>query len=405
MKIHLSPMDYYFFRHSLYTIQFVFEYSGHLEISQFEQNVSTAIQSFDAVGSRLKIISDTEIIFETGFPISIRSQNLNPEPPLSQPLDVEALIDSVTNGEQEPLFKILVSYSASRTFVGFSFSHMLGDGMSFFQFLEHLSQICTSQPSMAKASNQRDLLQIDSLDISSDQTMIGSLFDETGYIMPRPANPSAFRLESFSYSRQQLIDLQKSYANQSIRVASSAIRMADQGLRVSSNDILMAELAKRFHRSIPLYENKLIVRCPVDYRKILGLPDGYFGNAVRDAIAVFQPNEIENLQVPEIALRIRQSIQSIDKNSILRSLRCLDTLRKKNGISIFEDLGCPGLLVSNLSKFPTAQIDLGIGPPTGLHHASLNPRLGLILPTQNGVQVHFKCPIEPADEFALTPSR
>jgi len=376
MKIPLSPMDYYFFRHNFYTIQFVFEYNGHLKISEFEKNVNTAIQSFEAIGSRLKIISNTEIIFETGFPVSIRSQNLNHEPARSQPLEVEALLDSVTNGENETLFKILVSYSASRTFVGFSFSHMLGDGMSFFRFLEHLSKICTSQISVANPSNQRELLQIEAAELAR----FGNLFNETGYIMPRPANPIGFSLESFSYSNRQLSDLQKSYA--------------DQGIRVSANDILMADLAKRFHRSIPLYENQFIVRCPVDYRKIFGLPAGYFGNAVRDAIAVFQAEEVPDLPLPEIALRIRQSIQDVDKDSVLRSLRCLDALRREKGISVFEDLGCPGLLVSNLSKFPIAQIDLGIGSPIGLHHASLNPRLALILPAPNAVQAHFKQPID-----------
>jgi hypothetical protein len=154
----------------------------------------------------------------------------------------------------------------------------------------------------------------------------------------------------------------------------------------------MAKLAKRFHKDIPLYEDQFIVRCPVDYRKIFGLPQDYFGNAVRDAVSIFTPNEIEQMSLADVALRIRQSIHSIDKNSVLKSLRALDYHRKTEGIDIFENMGCPGLLVSNLSKFPIQKIDLGMGAPTCFYHGSFSPRLSLILPATDGVVVRFKKP-------------
>jgi hypothetical protein len=152
----------------------------------------------------------------------------------------------------------------------------------------------------------------------------------------------------------------------------------------------MADLSKRFHREIPRFENQVIVRCPVDYRKTIDIGKNYFGNAVRDAISFFDSDELEQLSMTSVIRRIQQSVRSIDKRSIEQSLTALDIFRRGNGVDGFKELGCPGLLVSNLSKFPIQQIDLGSGAPTGFHHASLYPCLALVLPHPDGYMVKFR---------------
>lgn len=373
MKIPLSPMDYYFFRRSLYTIQFVFEYQGHLDTQKLKQSLDKAISIFIAIGSRIKIISDKEVVLETGHAISLRSQLFEDEPAAVAP--TEQFLDSVNNCEGEPLVKVLVTHTPTRSFVGLSFSHMLGDGTSFFQFLDYLSKISISEGSNACPYNQRDLLKVH----PTNEFSLKNLFESTGYVVPRPQNPARFTIETFKHTHQDLKRLKALCAN--------------QGIDVSSNDILMADLAKRFHQDIPSHENNFVVRCPVDYRKIFDLPSEYFGNAVRDAVAIFKVGEVDDMTLAEVALRIRMSIQAVDRPSIERSLKCLDAVRQDHGIGIFEEIGCPGLLVSNLSKFPFSKINFGLGAPIKLHHASLNPRLALILPSTDGVLVQFKRPL------------
>jgi NRPS condensation-like uncharacterized protein len=382
VKIPLSPMDYYFFRRSLYTIQFVFEYQGHLDIQNLERSLDKVASIFIAVGSQIKIISDKEATLETGHSISLRSQVFEDEPAV---VSTEPFLDPVNNCEGEPLVKVIVTQTPTRAFVGFSFSHLLGDGTSIFQFLDCLSKISISEGLNARPSNQRDLLKVP----PTSELSLKNLFESTGYVVPRPPNPEGFTVETFKHSHHDLKRLK-------------AI-CASEGVDVSSNDILMADLAKRFHRDIPLHDDKFVVRCPVDYRKILGLPSEYFGNAVRDAVAVFKVGEVDDLTLAEVALRIRRSIQSVDRPSIERSLKCLDAVRRDHGIGIFEEMGCPGLIVSNLSKFPIAKIDFGLGEPIKLHHASLNPRLGLILPSADGVVVQFKRPLAARQGMAAIP--
>jgi len=375
MKIPLSPLDYYFFRRRLYTIQFVFEYQGQLDTTQFEKSLNETRAVFPATGARIKIESDREITLETGFSIPLRTIRISTEPKFDTPEDVESLLDPVINEDGMPVLKILVTQSPSRSFVSISFSHMLGDGMSFFRFLSSLSANCLHKKAGSKPCDQRELLQRGSLPGDSRK----ALFAATGYVIPRPPNPDAFSVERIHYSNQELEMLKR--------------HCMAKGFQVSTNDILMAELAKRFHRDIPLHNGQFIVRCPVEYRKILGLPSEYFGNAVRDALTILQPEEIETMDIANLAGKIRKSILDVGKESIEESLRCLNALREENGIEIFEDVGCPGLLVSNFSKFPIRKIDFGLGAPSVFHHASLNPRLALILHAQDGVDVRFKRPL------------
>ena len=136
----------------------------------------------------------------------------------------------------------------------------------------------------------------------------------------------------------------------------------------------MAFLLKRFYASIPLTDDgKIIVRCPVDYRNIYSrTTKNYFGNAVKDAVAFFNPEDIEKLSLGAIATEILHAISSVNEESIHKSLNCLDRLCLQNGVDIFESVGCPGLLVSNLSKFPMDKIDIGLGAPKKFFHSSIN---------------------------------
>lgn len=372
MTISLSPMDYYFYRRHLYTIQFVFEYHGHMDRKKMEVLLNTTARYIPAISSRLVIKSDTEIVLQTGYPIEINHRTLTDEPETHTAISVNALLSSVCNQEQEPLFKVLVTQTPSRTFIGFSFSHMLGDGTSFFQFMRIFCDLARNKEPHTCPLNTRELVKAKTPlthDFEND------LFKNTGYCIPRPPTPKSVSTEFSFFSIEEIKRLRGPH-------------------KITTNDIIMASLAKKYHTTILLHNGKFIVRCPVDYRKIYNLPTYYFGNAVRDAITEFHPEEIHKLGLIDIALRIRSSIQSINEQSVSNSLRSLEDLRQRYGIKIFEEIGCPGLLVSNFSHFPINEMDFGLGAPLGFHHASLNPRLALILAKEGGFESRFKKPLE-----------
>lgn len=368
MKIELSPMDYYFYRPNLYTIQFAFEYDTKISSQRLSDAVKELILKMPVVGSRLVKVSDFQLMLETGYSIPVREQKLN----ASSFNETESIFDSVSNVEGESLIKILVSHKEDGSYVGFSFSHLLGDGAAFFMFLENLVRILAQQP-INQVSIDRSKLRA----FTKGDSEVG-LFESTGYIQPRPQNPAQVDVEHIYYTHDKL------------NVMKAELKRA--GCIASTNDIIMADLAKRFHKDIPRFENQFIIRCPVDYRKTIGIGANYFGNAVRDAVTFFNSEEMEKMNFASVVSRIRQSILGVDEHSVAQSLTALDLLRRKDGIDTFQELGCPGLLVSNLSKFPISKIDLGSGAPTGFHHASLNPRLALVLPHPDGYMVKFKKP-------------
>lgn len=368
MKIELAPMDYYFYRPSLYTIQFAFEYETKISTERLMLAVQQLTQEMPIIGSRLIKLSNFQLMLETGFHIPVREQYINE----SIINNTDHFFDSITNTEGEPLIKILVSQTNRKSYVGISFSHLLGDGTTFFMFMKNLVLIIAGKK-INSVSIDRSILNA-----FIKNNLKKELFESTGYIQPRPKNPTHVDVEHIHYTKNKINQLKD--------------ELKQEGCFASSNDIIMADLIKKYYQHIPKHQNKWIVRCPVDYRKTIGIGDSYFGNAVRDAISFFDKDELDTMKLSEVVERIRQNIHSIDLNSIQESLTALDYLRQSKGVDSFQDLGCPGLLVSNLSKFPISKINLGNGSPTGFYHASLNPRVALILPHTDGFLINFKRP-------------
>jgi AAA+ superfamily predicted ATPase len=89
----------------------------------------------------------------------------------------------------------------------------------------------------------------------------------------------------------------------------------------------------------------------------------YFGNAVKDAVCYFSPDELPALGLSEISQRIRSSIKSVTLESVKTHLKSLEKLRQQEGLGVFENVTCPGLLVSNLSQLPLHEINFGLGAP------------------------------------------
>ena len=376
MRIPLSPMDYYFFRRQLYTIQYIFEYEGHLDRKSFQSALETTMSAFPAVGARMKFISAHEIALEIGSSVQVTESFSDAEIEIRSAEDNERLVRPICNAEGEPLLSVQMTKTPTKSFVGFSFSHMLGDGKSTFQFLSELASVCQGNVVTIRSCDDRRRLLLGNGEYQRKAK--SELFRATGYVLPKPAAPANTRLETVRYANGDLETMRSDFAR--------------RGITVSKNDLVMADLAKKFHSYVPLHEGKFIVRCPVDYRGTFGLPDTYFGNAIRDAVAAFDPLELDQMKLEDIALRIRRAIAGVDRESVRRSLQCLNALRQEEGFSIFEDVGCPGLIVSNWTRFPIRTLDFGVGSPRKFYHASVNPRLAIILPTDDGIEVRFKRP-------------
>lgn len=390
MLIPLSPMDYYFLRRSLYTIQMIFPFEGRIDAERLSAALRATLPSFPALHARLELLSSTEaglrVMPEPGeLPLRIRTQ--------ASDYDAFSPEDSVINAPGEPLLKLTLVSTPGGSTLAMSLSHLVGDGYSYFRFLTSLADAFHGRPVTAP-SNFRQALHFELPD-RAEPVSSARLFRTTGYIYPRPPSPAQTQSGRFHLSASELKELK--------REANSAAR------DLTLNHVVMAELLRRFQESIPLHRGRLIVRCPVDYRRsypiLRDLPADYFGNAVCDAVASFDPAAFRKLSLGEIASRIRHSIRQVQPASIQAQLATLRDLLLQDGHAVFEQLGCPGLLVSNLTRVPLAKLDFGAGPPRGIQRASMNPRLVALFAAADGLDVHYQLPLGTVGLSTASPNR
>jgi hypothetical protein len=377
--IPFSDADYYFFRRERYAIQYVFRYAKRIDEDRLRKALLLTGAALPPLGARLVPQGPRALALRPGHGVPLRAQSVARVP------DPSALVDPVRNLSGEPLVKVVLSRAPEGDFVGFSFSHFLGDGASFFLFLRSLVAFLHGE-APPPAHFGRSCLQGPPGGAGRPE-----LFPVSGYVLPRLPDLPPAAPERICFGKEEL--------------SAARARAESHGMILSENALMMAALAKRFRTQIPLYEGKFLVRCPVDYRARLGLPAGYFGNAVLDAVAAFTPGEMQAFSEMEIARRITDAIRAVTPARIARHLANLRRLREEEGPSIFEEISCPGLLVSNLTKLPFAGIDLGAGPPVGVFPASLNPRLAVVLPGEDAYEVRIRPPLSAPAKVAELSAR
>ncbi len=77
MKIELSPVDYYFYRPQLYSIQFAFEYRNRISTQRLLDALVDLTSKMPIIGARLIKLSEVQLILETGHDIPVREQQLS----------------------------------------------------------------------------------------------------------------------------------------------------------------------------------------------------------------------------------------------------------------------------------------------------------------------------------------
>lgn len=379
--IELSGMDYYFYRRERYTIRYVFKYQGRIDVAHFLRSVDRLKALLPVLTAKIVAVSDCESALKMSTDsLPVRFQVFEKTPTAVLAGDGSSLVDSLQNVQNESLVKLTLTHCEDDSYVGVCFSHLLGDGYSCIRFLHLLSQ-CFLNQEIKNLPDYQSRHLLDSRRISNVAVDSDRLFSSSGYVMPRPAPELHFHHEELHVSTSDLKALRTECSRHG---------------QVSTNDALMAFLIRRYaNRIATTTDAKLLVRCPVDYRRIYpGLPLDYFGNAVQDAVAGFDSAGFDDLNLSDIAKVIRASVEEVGPQSIEKQLVCFNDLRMQQGIKAFEDVSCPGLLVTNLSKLPLNDLNYGVGGPKEILLVPDHPRLAVILPhhSRNGVVIRVRVP-------------
>jgi hypothetical protein len=166
-------------------------------------------------------------------------------------------------------------------------------------------------------------------------------------------------------------------------------RAVETGVR--RNDVVTAYLAKRFHAYVLAPEERVVyVRCPVDYREHHpDLAPSFFGNAVLDAVAVFDRESLPDTPLEAIASGVRAAIAAIDTGAVVRSLGCYDQLRRERGLRGFRALVDRGLAVANMSRLNREPLDFDGVRVARMVFSSVTYRTANVISAGDGLEVQF----------------
>lgn len=384
-RIPLSPVDYTFLGESAYPIEFVFKFRTGLDPSRLRESLDRVLSSFTPARSVLRAAGTDALVFEeseNGCVFEVRSRD--DEADLGGP-DAYGLLDSVRTVPGEPLTRARLTQTPGASYLGVSLSHAVADGYGYFYFLSSWAAAARGEEFQEPVLD-RSLLAVPPADGPEDADSVRA---ESGWSLAEPRK--APRREHLRWTR---LSLAREEVRALTREASSA-----SDVRLSVNDVLAARLWKETSARWGGKGPRRFLSCPLDYRRLHPALDGrYFGNAVRGLTLSLDAGALEGSSLTEVAAAVHRAVAAADAGAALRSLACLEGLRRRLGLAGMERLHvCDpdgGLLVTNLSRVPLSRLDFGVGAPERLRILTPAPRAAAVLPdSAGGLDVHVCEPI------------
>ncbi len=370
----LSPIDHVFTGRGAYPIEFVFAYEGTVDAGRLEASLRKTIVSFPPVGSRFVRLDEATLAFEPYDGGCVFSTAASPTEWAATPRK-DVFLDPVSGREGEPLGRALLTRTPSGYVLGFSLSHAVADGYSYFHFLTSWARVFRGEPILPPTHDRAALAA--GFDGAPDRDAA----DAAGLFRagPRPEVDRAhLTIHRHVLSRAEL-------------VARHAEAQEENPLRLSHNDTAAAwlwktRLAEWSGDDLSL---ETYVSCPVDFRRLLpAAGPAYFGNAVALAKASIPKGELGAAPLGELATRVRRAVDAVDAEAARRSLAALETLRRSEGLGAMEECHVvhptQGLLLTNLSRLPVAEVAFDAGAPVAFEILTPGVRGAVALPAPDG---------------------
>ena len=253
----------------------------------------------------------------------------------------------VNPDNMEGLFYLSVLQFNNGTVIIPKMNHLVGDGYSYFYFLSQLAAL-----SKSSYLPFRDFSISESASPELKRTVLREYrFNKTKIKEPFDHQYCTIKVEqvSKSFIKQEISRIKKIY-----------------NVGVSSNDILSAIVVKKTLDSQKTkFVNQFTLSMPMDIRsQVKELGPKFFGNGLMIHHLTVSISELDKMDTAELALKIRESIPSIDTNRFLEYLRDLESEIDRTTIHSLNPYDPrTGCRVTNLSRIPIQKLNFGSGPP------------------------------------------
>lgn len=383
----LAPGDYIFTGNGSHPVTFAFAYPALLDQKLLKQSLGVLLEHFPLLQSTLRKHSEHSYHFEQTEE-KLLFEVVESTEAFEQIQDRLSLIRFAKSVEGEPLTRITLTQTSHGSILGVSISHALVDGFSYFQVLASWARCAQGKRVMPSYSNR--VIFIPELPPEAHNLTPREVFDQCGIFLENQRNelPPGMPAEERVFLSKAEIKALITEAQQDINTV------------FFENDVLTAWLWK--HYGLQWWAGQgnpdVYITCPVDFRRTLrGEQRLYFGCALCFATAASSFDILERASLGEIAQRIRKAVGYVKPESVEKRLMMLETLRHQHGISALQNIHIRhpqhGMIVTNLTRLPLAQLDFGSGPPTAFQAYTQIIPSAAILAASDGVEIRVFLPL------------
>jgi len=377
----LSPVDYIFTGPGSYAISFALAYDEVLDPAQIKGSLEEALHSFWPLRSKLVKVSGQSYAFQPTHD-GLQFQISSSPHVFDESKDIDMYVSPVVSLQGEPLTRIQLTETPEGSVLGVSISHALVDGFSFVHFLSSWARIAQGKRILAP-SLSRKVLMANKID-HENSVDAEDLLSHCGLFLGtqrRNTHTGSAGEETRALSADAIRDLR---------------RQAERDCKVSlfDNDVVTAYVWKEYGPRWSQLGNDsaTFVTIPYDFRRLLReVPRMYFGCALAFATISLSYERLIGASLGEIACLVRNGIARVSPDYVHGSLSTLESLRITRGLSALEQIEVrhpqQGLVVTNITRLPSSDIDFGWGPPIGFKATAQGNRGVVLLPSEDGVRI------------------
>ena len=360
-KINISQIDTIFANGS-YPIEFLLYYKEGLKTDNIRSALNTLSSIFWPIFGKYQagtIHSDTyhEADF---FDEELVDQEFDKEEGNRK---IYERYSRVNPSDLKKLFFLKVIQYRNGTVLIPKMNHLAGDGYSYFFFSSALAELSKGTDDPVKNNSMAS-----SYEPSHHRTILKEFrYKEIESISI--ADKEEFTIEFEEIPKVTVRSIIKSVAS-------------DSNHRVSGNDILSAMVIKKMAGIQNEYsKDDFQLTIPIDVRRqIREYGMNYFGNGLMFNVTNFKKNDLEKLDINEIAIGIRKSMPDINNESYLEYLLSIEAIianRQSNKLKVYDPRS--GCLVTNLSMLPANKLNFGTGDPDFIFPITIGKNSAAIL--------------------------
>ncbi len=393
----LSPVDHVFLGEGAYPVQFVFYYPERLNVAKLSLGLKRIESLFwPVLRGRLDFDGRFVKCVDSGSAIKISEHFHSSSMPDFDSAEALAPFAIDINLSQE-LGAISVFHLKTGSLLSVNMAHCLVDGYSFFYLLGFWARASHESLSkriiayfLASPKHKRELTSppINSnFEVPSD--VDDWLFHSTGLSYANPRQ--GFAAENIKWSQFKITKDQ-------IREACDHQFSHPKDLGLSWHDLVSVLVWQKSAELWP-QQDRLRLTTAFDFRRVFTqINSRYFGNAVLGAGLEKTLEEVQSQNILELAKSVRRSTINFNATTVEKGLKSLAIMWSKHGNEFSSrcHVSHPdkGLLVTNLTRLPTNQLNFGSGPPSRVVALTPAPRTALITSDAQGdFQVRLSAPL------------